>query len=168
MTFRTILATWLISVYLKAARRCLELSLWPKARHMDHIINCDRPWPTSQPTFLYSALSYYLHSPLGPNFRLGSIPTSFSSRDNCPILHSEKGKPLEDTPSASAINFVPMLSIVVTEKPIRYPMPVGLHKCADPISPVSGPSLHRALVLHTASSASPSWLASSYLHAVVF
>lgn len=166
MTFRTTLVTWLISVFLKAARRCLELSLWPKARHMVLIKNCDHPRPTSQPIFLYSVLSYYLHSPLSPDFRLSPILTSFSLRNNCPIFHSEKGKPLEDTPSSSAINFVPMLSIVVVEKPIRYPIPVGLHKCANPISPVSGPSLHRALVLPPASLASPSWLASFHLHAV--
>lgn len=150
MTFRTTLVTWLISVFLKAARRCLELSLWPKARHMVLIKNCDHPRPTSQPIFLYSVLSYYLHSPLSPDFRLSPILTSFSLRNNCPIFHSEKGKPLEDTPSSSAINFVPILSIVIVEKPIRYPIPVGLHKCANPISPVSGPSLqgHLFFLLH--------------------
>lgn len=64
MTFRTILATWLISVYLKAARQCLELSLWPKARHTDFIINCHHPWPTSRPTFLHSALNCYHLAPI--------------------------------------------------------------------------------------------------------
>lgn len=75
------------------------------------------------------------------------------------ILYSESGSHLEDTPAVSAIKFVPVLSVPVAEKSFRWSNANWSTLMCWSCLPLSGPSLHRVLVFHPASSSFPlDWL----------